>query len=64
MTNDMINGLFEVFGGLLLCLNCWKMFCDKQLKGVSWLPSLRVGDSGIYTTIRVLTNGLVSLVVA
>jgi hypothetical protein len=37
---DLINGCFELIGGILLFGNCWRMHKDKQLKGVSWLPTL------------------------
>jgi hypothetical protein len=36
MTPDMVNELFEFVGGLFLCLNCWRIHKDKQLKGVSF----------------------------
>ncbi|MEN6550066.1 MAG: hypothetical protein ABFE07_28825 [Armatimonadia bacterium] len=35
---DLINGLFELFGGVLLCLNIRRLYRDKTLKGVSWIP--------------------------
>lgn len=35
---DLINGLFELFGGCLLCLNIKRLCKDKTLKGVSWVP--------------------------
>jgi uncharacterized membrane protein YfcA len=35
MTPDMINGAFEFFGGLFLLRNCWLLYRDKQVKGVS-----------------------------
>jgi len=37
---DLINGVFELIGGMLLFLNCWKIHKDKQLKGVSWIPTI------------------------
>lgn len=36
--NDLINGLFELFGGLLLAINVVRLRKDKSIKGVSWLP--------------------------
>ena len=33
---DVINGLFELIGGLLTFGNCWKLFKDKEVKGVMW----------------------------
>ncbi len=38
MTPDMINGIFELFGGMFLILNCRRIYLDKELKGVSILP--------------------------
>jgi hypothetical protein len=37
--NDLINGLFELFGGLLLFINCWKIFKDKQISGIAITPT-------------------------
>jgi hypothetical protein len=34
--NDVINGLFEVVGGVLCWLNVKKLLRDKQVKGVYW----------------------------
>jgi uncharacterized membrane protein YfcA len=33
--NDIINGIFELGGGILLILNCFKLYKDKVVKGVS-----------------------------
>lgn len=38
MKTDHINGLFEAVGGVLLLLNCWRMYRDKEVKGVSLAP--------------------------
>lgn len=40
ITPDMVNGVFEVLGGLCLCLNCWRIYKDRQVKGVSVWPVL------------------------
>lgn len=32
---DLINGLFEAFGGLMVWLNVYKIIKDKQVRGVS-----------------------------
>lgn len=37
---DLINGLFEVFGGLAILGHCWQLLKDKQVKGVNWLSCL------------------------
>lgn len=39
MNNDIINGLFEVAGGLLCWLNVWKILKDKKVQGVFWPAS-------------------------
>lgn len=38
MTPDMINGLFELGGGLLICLSIRRLHIDKVVRGVSVLP--------------------------
>lgn len=38
MTPDMINGLFEFIGGLLLLFSVCKLHKDRIIRGVSWLP--------------------------
>lgn len=38
MTPDFINGLFEFFGGVLLWLNVRRLWRDRSVKGVSWVP--------------------------
>lgn len=32
---DIINGLFESLGGLFIALSCWRLYRDKQVRGVS-----------------------------
>ena len=36
MTPDIANGLFELVGGTLMFVNCWRVHRDKQVRGVSW----------------------------
>lgn len=38
MTNDLINGSFELFAGLLYIINVVRLVKDKEVKGVSWIP--------------------------
>ena len=33
--NDIINGIFELGGGILIFINCFKLHKDKEVKGVS-----------------------------
>lgn len=40
MTADQINGLFEFIGGILLWINCYQLYRDRELKGISWFPIL------------------------
>ena len=35
---DLINGLFEAFGGILLCINIYRLLKDKRVQGVSLVP--------------------------
>ncbi len=37
MSPDLINGLFELVTGLAAWHGCWRLFCDKQMKGFSGL---------------------------
>lgn len=39
LSNDMINGLFELSGSIFLFRNCLMLFRDKQVKGVSILST-------------------------
>lgn len=34
--NDFCNGLFELFGGIMLGLNVLQLYRDKEVKGVHW----------------------------
>jgi len=34
---DMINGIFEIAAGILIWANCYRVYKDKQVKGVSLL---------------------------
>lgn len=36
MTPDMINGLFELIGGLFILDHCRVLYRDKQVRGASW----------------------------
>ncbi len=38
MNSDMVNGLFELVGGLLLCLNVRRLWIDLKIEGVSMVP--------------------------
>ena len=34
---DFINGTFESFGSIFICLSIRKILIDKEVRGVSWL---------------------------
>lgn len=36
---DLVNGFFEMFGGILLAMNCRRLYVDKKLSGVSIIPT-------------------------
>lgn len=40
MSNDLINGCFELASGLLCSINIYKLIQDKEIKGISWIPTL------------------------
>jgi hypothetical protein len=40
VVSDFINGLFELIAGLLLLTNVWRAYKDKQVKGVSVVPTI------------------------
>lgn len=33
--SDLINGLFECIGGILICSNCYRLYKDKKVMGVN-----------------------------
>lgn len=40
MTPDIINGIYEFFGALLLTMSCWRLYRDKEMRGFSPVPTL------------------------
>ncbi len=38
MSPDLINGLFELFGGMLILINIRQVLKDRKVHGVHWLP--------------------------
>jgi hypothetical protein len=36
---DFTNGSFELLGGLLNYINVWRLWKDKELRGVHWFPT-------------------------
>lgn len=39
MVPDLINGLFEAIGGLMVWMNVRQILKDKAVKGVHWIPT-------------------------
>lgn len=37
---DAVNGSYELIGGLFMALNCYRLYKDKQIKGVSILTAV------------------------
>jgi hypothetical protein len=46
--SDAINGLFELIGGVLICLSIRQLNIDKQVKGVSILPTTFFASWGLW----------------
>lgn len=46
--NDLINGSFEMVGGVLLLKNCWVLYCDKIVRGVSVLATTFFSIWGVW----------------
>lgn len=57
--NDIINGLFESFAGILLLFNVIQLHKDKEVKGVNIAPTafFCLWDIGIYISIPQLIVG-------
>lgn len=36
---DVINGVFEMGGGLMVGMNCWRIYRDKKILGMSTAPT-------------------------
>jgi len=36
MSPDIVNSIFEVFGGIFIATSIHRLFKDKEVKGVSW----------------------------
>jgi hypothetical protein len=48
MTPDLINGLYEAFGGPFLLRNCWLTWKAKQVKGVSIITTAFFASWGVW----------------
>jgi hypothetical protein len=36
---DLVNGAFEIGGGLMVLLHCRQLYRDKQVRGASWIAT-------------------------
>lgn len=45
---DVINGSFEAVGGVVIFLNCWKLYHDKEVKGVVWQLTIFFSAWGLW----------------
>lgn len=48
MTADTVNGLYEAIGGVMLWMNVRRLHRDKQVKGVSILPTAFFSSWGLW----------------
>jgi hypothetical protein len=46
--NDVLNGLFELGGAILLLLNCRRLYLDKVVKGLSVIPLVYFTAWGVW----------------
>lgn len=45
---DLVNGLFEFAGAAFNGINVWRIYKDKKLAGVSWIPSTFFTSWGVW----------------
>lgn len=57
MTSDHLNAMFELTGGCMLAMNCWTLYKDKQVKGVSLLAPLFFTTWGLFNMYFYPSNG-------
>lgn len=58
MTNDMVNGLFELVGAAMLSINVYRLWKDKAVMGVSPLTTLFFTSWGLFNLYFYPANGL------
>jgi tetrahydromethanopterin S-methyltransferase subunit D len=56
--SDLINGVFECIGGLLILISIYRLYKDKEVKGVSWVPTLFFTGWGLWNICFYFINGL------
>ena len=58
MNSDLVNGLFEFAGAIMLSMNVLRLYRDKVLKGVSWWPTGFFTTWGLWNLYFYPANGL------
>jgi hypothetical protein len=48
MTPDLINGLFEFCGALMLAKNVHQLYKDELVRGVHWMPTMFFAAWGLW----------------
>lgn len=56
--SDLINGLFELVGAFVIGLNVYRLYHDKQVKGVHWGSTFYFTAWGVWNLVFYPTNGL------
>lgn len=47
-TPDLVNGIFEAVGGSFVCMNAWKLWKDRVVRGVYWPATLVFTAWGLF----------------
>jgi hypothetical protein len=45
---DLVNGLFELFGGVFVSMNIYQLYNDKKVNGIHWGSSVFFTSWGIW----------------
>lgn len=48
MTLDMINGMFQLIGAMMLSINVYALYRDKEIKGIHWSSTVFFTCLGIF----------------
>lgn len=48
MVVDLINGLFESLGGVMILPSCWRLYKDKVVRGVAITPTIFFVSWGLW----------------
>ena len=48
ITPDMVNGFFELIGSVFVWINVYKIYQDKEVKGIYWPLSIFFGAWGFW----------------